>query len=66
MAIFQNAALYRDNFENYIGSKEDVEKYRNQPLEIDANNYAVDRIGAYYMTMLNFDTEGNLICVQCR
>lgn len=42
------AKSWEENLNNYINPDEDFEGYENQPVEKDANDYAANRMTAFY------------------
>lgn len=49
---YQKAWEWKENTENYISSSQGYERYKNQPLEVDARKYAEER-AEYYLKMIN-------------
>ena len=47
---YQKAWEWKRNTENYISSSQGYEKYKNQPIEVDARAYAEERV-EYYLEM---------------
>lgn len=48
---YQKAREWKENTRNYISSEQGYEKYKNQPIEVDARAYAEERV-EYYLKMI--------------
>ena len=57
LEIFSYPGIIADNNRNYISSKDLSLEYYNQPIEIDARDYEIERLNGFYLPQLDFDDE---------
>lgn len=51
LTLFENVEIYKNEFDNYISSKENYEKYYGQQVEIDSRCYASERVDYYFVLL---------------